>query len=168
MVQPVYIFFPVYDEDIYDIPGDRIVRAHIVAVGGDPLFTVQLCHGKIGGFGKAEIRVFGVLFCIVMHVLDIFQNQVFIIFKINDKEVVLHGIYKKRKSFTVEEICHQCDQIRTHFDSPDISHGIEIVQDSPVHGDDGKAEIDFGEELPDCCRCLFGGDGVCRSRVLGR
>ena len=155
----VNVLFLINDKQIYDIFRDRSVGTDIIPVRRSSFFSVKPGQGQIGGFVEDEAFFTFLRYSFMMSVFHFLQDQILIIPEIDDQQVVLHRIQEERHALLMKKICDPPYQIRIHFYGTQILHGFKVVEDSSIHGDNGKTKIDLRQSLPHSGGCLTGGNG---------
>ena len=74
----------------------------------------------------------------MVRIADFLQDQVFIIFEVDDKKVVLYSVDKKGNPLSVQKIRDVADQGGLYFDSADVFHCMEVIENGAVHCNDGE------------------------------
>mgnify|MGYP007056171496 CR=1 FL=1 len=142
-VKSIDVLLLVNDQKIDDVVGDLRIGPHIISIGRDPLFPVEPRHGSIGADGRGVFLVDVLLYGIVMRVFDFLQNELLVILKVDDQEMILDGIDKERNAMFMKIVGDKRDQFWIHLYGPDILHCVEIVEYSAVHRNDRKLQVDI-------------------------
>ena len=95
---------------------------------------------------------------VMVSVADFLQDQVFVVLEVDDKEVVLYGVDKKGNPLSVQKIRDVADQGGLYFDSADVFHRMEVIENGAVHCNNGETQVYPGQDLTNGSGSLLGRD----------
>ena len=123
---------------------------------------IELRHGYVSALGESQIGNRFVLDLwgrgVMVSITDFLQDQVFIILEVDDKKVVLYGVDKKGNPLSVQKIRDVADQGGLYFDSADVFHRMEVIENGAVHCNNGETQVDPGQDLTNGSGSLLGRD----------